>query len=89
MTVTGPAVVNNDASTLTTSWVPVCDWIVTTTCTDRAYGARPLRRAIQRFIEDQLSEALIRGTIQAGGPIEVFMDGDKPGFRSAIGAASS
>src|SRR6516225_9861144 len=43
----------------------VCDWIVTTTCTDRAYGARPLRRAIQRFIEDQLSEALIRGTIQA------------------------
>ena len=67
----------------------VCDWIVTTTCTDRAYGARPLRRAIQRFIEDQLSEALIRGTIQAGGPIEVFMDGDKPGFRSAIGAASS
>jgi len=43
----------------------------------------------ERQVEVQLSEALIRGTIQAGGPIEVFMDGDKPGFRSAIGAASS
>ena len=30
---------------------------------DRSYGARPLRRALQRYIEDPLSEALIAGHI--------------------------
>jgi ATP-dependent Clp protease ATP-binding subunit ClpC len=67
----------------------VCEWLVRTTCTDRSYGARPLRRAIQRYIEDPLSEALIKGTVQLGSPIEVFMDGDRPGFRSAIETAAS
>jgi ATP-dependent Clp protease ATP-binding subunit ClpC len=62
----------------------VCAWLVNTTCTDRSYGARPLRRAIQRHIEDPLSEALIRGTVQLGSPIEVFMDGDRPGFRTVL-----
>ena len=66
----------------------VCEWLVRTTCTDRSYGARPLRRAIQRYIEDPLSEALIRGTVQIGTPIEVFMDGERPGFRSAVSAAT-
>ena len=66
----------------------VCDWLVRTTCTDRSYGARPLRRAIQRHIEDPLSEALIRGQVQIGSPIEVFMDGDKPGFRVAVPSAT-
>ena len=27
-------------------------WIVNKTCHDRSYGARPLRRAIQRYVED-------------------------------------
>jgi ATP-dependent Clp protease ATP-binding subunit ClpC len=67
----------------------VCSWLVRTTCTDRSYGARPLRRAIQRHIEDPLSEALIRGTVQLGSPIEVFMDGDRPGFRSVLQEATS
>jgi ATP-dependent Clp protease ATP-binding subunit ClpC len=67
----------------------VNEWLVRTTCTDRSYGARPLRRAIQRYIEDPLSEALIKGTVPPGAPIEVFMDGDKPGFRSALQTASS
>ena len=67
----------------------VCEWLVATTCTDRSYGARPLRRAIQRYIEDPLSEALIRGTVQTGTPIDVFMDGERPGFRSVLEAASS
>jgi ATP-dependent Clp protease ATP-binding subunit ClpC len=66
----------------------VCEWLVRTTCTDRSYGARPLRRAIQRYIEDPLSEALIRGTVQLGSPIEVFMDGEKPSFRTAVQAAT-
>ena len=41
----------------------VHQWLVATACEDRAYGARPLRRAIQRHIEDPLSEEIIK----AGG----------------------
>ena len=37
----------------------VLDWIIDVTCKDRSYGARPLRRAIQRYVEDPLSEELI------------------------------
>jgi ATP-dependent Clp protease ATP-binding subunit ClpC len=51
----------------------VVDWIIDTTCRDRSYGARPLRRAIQRHIEDPLSEELIRGHLRTG-TIEVYMD---------------
>jgi ATP-dependent Clp protease ATP-binding subunit ClpC len=46
-------------------------WLLERTRGDRAYGARPLRRAIQRHIEDALSEAFIRGQIRAGAPIAV------------------
>ena len=41
-----------------------CDWLLQKTLPDRSYGARPLRRAIQRHIEDALSEAFIRGQIR-------------------------
>jgi ATP-dependent Clp protease ATP-binding subunit ClpC len=46
-------------------------WILNKTLSDRSYGARPLRRAIQRHIEDALSEAFIRGQIEAGLVIDV------------------
>ncbi len=52
----------------------VVDWIINATCKDRSYGARPLRRAIQRYIEDPLSEELIRGKLH-GGDVEVYLDG--------------
>ena len=49
---------------------------------DRSYGARPLRRALQKYIEDPLSEALIQGTITTRPAfIEVFLDGDKLYYR--------
>ncbi len=67
----------------------VCEWLVSTTCQDRSYGARPLRRAIQRYIEDPLSEVLIRGQFQERGHIEVYLDGSQPAFRSAIEAPSA
>jgi ATP-dependent Clp protease ATP-binding subunit ClpC len=57
-------------------------WILNQTLTDRSYGARPLRRALQKYIEDPLSEALIQGTItQRPAFIEVFLEGDKLFYR--------
>jgi ATP-dependent Clp protease ATP-binding subunit ClpC len=46
-------------------------WLLQKTLKDRSYGARPLRRAIQRHIEDALSEAFIRGQIRSQRPLEV------------------
>jgi ATP-dependent Clp protease ATP-binding subunit ClpC len=58
------------------------DWIIEQTCKDRSYGARPLRRAIQRYIEDPLSEELIRGNLR-GGDIEVYLEGGQLAYRPA------
>ncbi|WP_126429270.1 ATP-dependent Clp protease ATP-binding subunit [Brevibacillus marinus] len=41
---------------------------------DPAYGARPLRRAIQRNIEDRLSEELIKGTIHKGDTVHIDVE---------------
>ncbi|GAB6934844.1 ATP-dependent protease ATP-binding subunit ClpC [Calditerricola yamamurae] len=41
---------------------------------DPQYGARPLRRAIQRYIEDRLSEELLQGNIQRGDKVEIDVD---------------
>jgi ATP-dependent Clp protease ATP-binding subunit ClpC len=60
----------------------VADWIIEATCKDRSYGARPLRRAIQRYIEDPLSEELIRGHLR-GGEIEVYLDAGALAYRPA------
>src|SRR5215831_15410790 len=60
----------------------VVDWIIEVTCKDRSYGARPLRRAIQRYVEDPLSEELIRGHLQ-GGDIEVYLDAGQLAYRPA------
>jgi ATP-dependent Clp protease ATP-binding subunit ClpC len=60
----------------------VADWVIEATCKDRSYGARPLRRAIQRYIEDPLSEELIRGHLR-GGEIEVYLDAGALAYRPA------
>ena len=60
----------------------VIDWIIDATCRDRSYGARPLRRAIQRYIEDPLSEELIRGELRTG-LIEIYMDHGTLAWRSS------
>jgi ATP-dependent Clp protease ATP-binding subunit ClpC len=57
-------------------------WILNQTMGDRSYGARPLRRALQKYIEDPLSEALIQGTITTRPAfIEVFLDDNKLFYR--------
>jgi ATP-dependent Clp protease ATP-binding subunit ClpC len=38
---------------------------------DPQYGARPLKRAIQRHIEDRLSEALLTGAVKRGDGVEI------------------
>jgi ATP-dependent Clp protease ATP-binding subunit ClpC len=50
---------------------------------DEAYGARPLKRAIQKYIEDPLSEKILMGDFSRGDEIEVEVtpDGSKLGFR--------
>ncbi|RIV24505.1 ATP-dependent Clp protease ATP-binding subunit [Alicyclobacillaceae bacterium I2511] len=50
---------------------------------DPQYGARPLKRAIQRHIEDRLSEALLSGTVQRGDHVEMDADGNQLKVRLA------
>lgn len=51
-------------------------WLIDHTCSDRKYGARPLKRAIQKHIEDELSEALIQGRIGDAADIKVTVEDD-------------
>ena len=51
-------------------------WIVAKTCHDRSYGARPLRRAIQKYIEDPLSERIIQNRVQADSILEIYVHND-------------
>jgi ATP-dependent Clp protease ATP-binding subunit ClpC len=49
---------------------------------DRSYGARPLRRALQRYVEDPLSEALIAGKIPTRPAfLEVYLDANQLFYR--------
>ena len=48
---------------------------------DKTLGARPLRRAIERFVEDPLSEEILRGSFEKADVIEVIAAGEKLKFR--------
>ena len=61
-------------------------WILVKTCSDRSYGARPLRRALQKYLEDPLSEALIQGSIKRPAQLEVFLQDDSLYYRPADSA---
>ena len=50
---------------------------------DPQYGARPLRRAIQRTIEDALSEEILAGRIHLGDRVAASVDGERIAFRTA------
>ncbi len=66
-----------------------CSWLVELTSQDRAFGARPLRRAIQRHIEDALSEAMIQGRFKSQGIIEAYLEGDRLEFRTQMETSSA
>ncbi len=61
-------------------------WVLEKTCGDRSYGARPLRRALQKYVEDPLSEALIQGGLQRPATLEVYVTNDGLGFRPVVEA---
>ncbi len=57
-------------------------WILEKTLVDRSYGARPLRRALQRYVEDPLSEALIAGHIsERPAFLEVYLENNQLFYR--------
>ena len=43
---------------------------------NEAYGARPLRRTIQSYIEDKLSDEILSGSIKEGDCVEVDVEGE-------------
>ena len=45
------------------------------------FGARPIRRAIERYVEDALSDAILRGTIGEGSTIDVLLGDDELEFK--------
>ena len=47
---------------------------------DPTYGARPMRRAVERYIEDPMAEEVLRGHIKPGDTVAVQKDGEKLGF---------
>ena len=52
---------------------------------DLEYGARPLRRAIQRLVEDALSEDILSGKVRIGQRIQALADGDKLRYENIDG----
>ena len=56
-------------------------WLIEKTCADRKYGARPLKRALQKYVEDELSEALIQGDVREESTVEVYAAGERLAFR--------
>lgn len=44
---------------------------------DPAYGARPMRRAVERFLEDPLAEELLKGNLHEGEPVVVTAEKEK------------
>jgi ATP-dependent Clp protease ATP-binding subunit ClpC len=56
---------------------------------DPQYGARPMRRAVERFLEDPLAEEILRGNLHEGDPIRVSSDKDKLTFNQSAPAAGA
>jgi len=47
---------------------------------DQKYGARPLRRTIQRMIEDEIAEMFLKGIVSEGSKIEIYVEEGKLQF---------
>ena len=56
---------------------------------DPEYGARPMRRAVERFMEDPLAEEILRDKLTEGQPIQVSSDEDKLTFTQETAAETA
>jgi ATP-dependent Clp protease ATP-binding subunit ClpC len=56
---------------------------------DPELGARPMRRAVERFLEDPLAEEILKGSLHEVEPIQVTRDGDKLVFNQKATAAGA
>lgn len=55
---------------------------------DPVYGARPMRRAVERYLEDPLAEEILRGKVH-DGVVSVSVEGDKLVFSQKEAAAAA
>ena len=55
---------------------------------DPTYGARPMRRSVERYLEDPLAEELLKGNLHEGEPVEVTAAGDKLVFSQKAAPAA-
>ena len=47
---------------------------------DKEFGARPLKRSIQKYVEDALAEEIINSKLQEGDTINLTINEDKTGL---------
>jgi len=57
----------------------IVDWLIEKNY-QPSYGARPMRRAIQKYIEDSLSEEILKGKFKGVKKIKVILEDDHPVF---------
>ena len=50
---------------------------------DPTYGARPMRRAVEKYLEDPLAEEFLRGNVKQGATLEVHAAGEQMAFKVA------
>lgn len=74
------------AMDMTINLTPEARALVAKEGTDTTMGARPLRRAIQRLLEDPISEQLLAGTWHAGSVIDVDVKDGELTFTPGTGA---
>src|SRR3989475_3227551 len=56
---------------------------------DPTFGARPMRRAVERFLEDPLAEEILKGNLHEGDPVQVTVENDKLLFTQSSPAAGA
>jgi ATP-dependent Clp protease ATP-binding subunit ClpC len=56
---------------------------------DPTYGARPMRRSVERFLEDPLAEEILKGNVHDNEPISVTVEDGKIAFKQEASAAGT
>ena len=56
---------------------------------DPTYGARPMRRSVERFLEDPLAEEILKGSLHEGEPVQVTVDNNKLVFSQSAPATGA